>query len=288
MALPVTPVLYESANVTDTGLRYLEIDPPAPLADLVRCIWRLHGTALNGAAPEPIMPDGCVEVVLNLGDHFIRHTGPHARHRQPLRLVAGQLTHAVTIEPSGGVDLWGVRFHPWSAATFLGVRGTELRDRMETLGDVSSELDAALAPFVDATSDDTRYGALVDALVTHARAAGPIEPALPALVSFIAGGRRLLSVRELARHAGLGTRRVQTLFAERVGLSPKLLMRLSRFQRALHLARERADLSWGAVAARAGYYDQPHLNHDCLEIAGCTPSALVTKEPGLTEVFLRA
>jgi AraC-like DNA-binding protein len=38
----------------------------------------------------------------------------------------------------------------------------------------------------------------------------------------------------------------------------------------------------------AGYYDQPHLNRECREIAGCTPSALVAKEPGLTEVFLRA
>ena len=95
-------------------------------------------------------------------------------------------------------------------------------------------------------------------------------------------------MRELSRHAGIGTRRLQALFAERVGMSPKMLMRINRFQRALRIARERDDLSWSAVALEAGYYDQPHLNHECQEITGRAPSALVAKDPGLTEIFLGA
>jgi AraC-like DNA-binding protein len=248
----------------------------------------MQGQMDASSAPEPILPDGCVEVVINLGAPFIRHTADHAPHRQPLRLVAGQLTRAVTIEPSGPIDLWGIRFHPWAGATFLGVSGNELRDRVETLDDASGPFDATLAPFLDATNDDARRRALTDALLARARAARPLDPALPALVSCIAEARQPLSVRELARQTGLGRRRIQAMFADRVGLSPKLLMRLSRFQRALSLARTRADLSWATVAARAGYYDQPHLNHDCQEIAGCTPSSLVAKDPGLTELFLSA
>jgi AraC-like DNA-binding protein len=186
------------------------------------------------------------------------------------------------------MDLWGIRFHPWAAAAFLQVQGTELRDRMITLRDASRSLDAALDPVIDATTDEDRRRTLIAALTTHARTIRPVDPIVPALVSFISNQRALLSVRELARQAGLGTRRVQAVFAERVGMSPKMLMRISRFQRALRIARERAELSWSAVAMEAGYYDQPHLNHDCQEIAGCAPSALVAKEPGLTEAFLTA
>ena len=283
-----THVLYKRASVTDTEFHYEEIDPPSVLAGHVRCIWRLRGPASDGAPPEPIVPDGCVEIVLNLADPFIRHAGNGSSHSQPLRLVTGQLSHAITIAPSGRMDLWGIRFHPWAAAAFLRLQGTDLRDRMLALSDASRSLDAALDPVVDARTDQDRWRALITALTTHARTARPVGPTLPALVSFIAGQRELLSVRELASRAGLGTRRVQAVFAERVGMSPKMLMRISRFQRALRIARERADLSWSAVALEAGYYDQPHLNHDCREIAGCAPSALVKKDPGLTEAFLTA
>jgi AraC-like DNA-binding protein len=274
--------------VSDVGLEYMQFGPPAGLADRVRCLWRLRGPASDEALPEPIVPDGCVEVVLNLADPFIRHTGPGVSHRQPLRLIAGQMTRAITIGPSGRVDLWGIRFHPWAAASFLGVRGTELRDRMVTLGDASRQLDAVLDPVQDATTDDDRRRALIAALLAHARRLRPVDPMLPSLVSAISSRRKVLSVRELARHAGLGVRRVQAVFADRIGMSPKMLMRITRLQRALRIARERAELSWSGVALEAGYYDQPHLIRDCREIAGCAPSALVARESGLTEVFLEA
>ena len=274
--------------MTDTDFQYEELVPPVALAGHVRCIWRLRAPASAGVPPEPIVPDGCVELVLNLGDPFIRHTEPGASHVQPLRLITGQITRAVTIAPSGRTDLWGVRFHPWAAAAFLGVHGTELRDRMVALDDVSRALHGRLDAVIDARSDDERRRALLTALTAHARSARASDPLLRGLVSAIAGELEPLSVRELARRGGLGTRRLQALFAERVGMSPKMLMRIERFQRALRIARERADLPWSAVAMEAGYYDQPHLNHDCLAIAGCAPSALVAKDPGLTEIFLGA
>jgi AraC-like DNA-binding protein len=278
--------LYKRALVTDGELHYQEIDPPAELSGHVRCLWRLRGAGGAGAGAEPIVPDGCVELVLNFADPFIRHLGVGDSHIQPHRLITGQLTQAITIAPSGRIDLWGIRFHPWAAAAFLNVPGSDLRDRMVTLGDASRALDLALGPVVDAVTDDARQSALLATLASHARRMRPVDQVLPMLVSLIGRQRELRSVRELAREAGVGTRRLQAMFADRVGMSPKMLMRLTRFQRALRIARERADLSWSAVAAEAGYYDQPHLNHDCREIAGCAPSALVAKDAGLTEVFL--
>src|SRR5688500_4781287 len=190
-------VLYKRALVTDGDFQYQEIDPPAELAGHVRCLWRLSGAASAGAPPEPIVPDGCVELVLNLADPFIRHPGNAAAHAQPLRLVTGQLTRAITIAPSGRIDLWGIRCHPWAAPAFLNVAGTDLRDRMAPLGDASRALDAAIEPVVDAGTDAERRSALLSALATHARRIPAVDPVLPAVVSLIARHRQLLSVREL-------------------------------------------------------------------------------------------
>jgi len=62
--------------MSDHALQYREISPPGVLADFVRCIWRLHGDPgqdAAGGSPEPIIPDGCAEIVVNVGDPFIRH-----------------------------------------------------------------------------------------------------------------------------------------------------------------------------------------------------------------------
>ena len=61
-------------------------------------------------------------------------------------------------------------------------------------------------------------------------------------------------------------------FDDNVGLSPKQLLRVTRFQRALRIARSEPALSWGRVAHLAGFYDHAHLIHDSNDIAGCTPS----------------
>lgn len=93
------------------------------------------------------------------------------------------------------------------------------------------------------------------------------------------------SVRALAARTGLGTRRVQAVFAQTVGAGPKLLMRVGRFQRALRLARE-SSATWAAIAARCGYFDHAHLVRDAQQFAGRPPSALFPERATLTEVFV--
>ena len=92
---------------------------------------------------EPVTKEP-VEIVLNRGDRMRRLHGDGMVEEQPTRLLAGQLTRAISIAPTGRLDLVGIRFHPWAAASFVGVSGAELRDRMLPL-DALSRLDRAMA-----------------------------------------------------------------------------------------------------------------------------------------------
>jgi AraC-like DNA-binding protein len=234
--------------------------------------------------PEAIIPDGCVELVLNLADPFIRHSASGASHVQPLRLIAGQITRAISIEASGRIDLWGIRFHPWSAAAFLGVSGAELRDNIVSLDEGALGVERLLAPVLDQRAETAQL--LVALLTQRAQRLRAADGVLPRLFSFIAAASEPMSVRGLALAAGLSTRRVQTLFRDGVGLSPKQVLRITRLQRAFGMRRADASLTWGAIAARAGYFDQAHLIHDSRDIAGCTPDVLLGHASGLTDSFL--
>jgi AraC-like DNA-binding protein len=59
-------------------------------------------------------------------------------------------------------------------------------------------------------------------------------------------------------------------FREHIGLPPKTVARVLRFEQAVRLAEE-TELSWLEIALRCGYYDQAHLIRDFRAISGCTP-----------------
>ncbi|HEY7234065.1 MAG TPA: AraC family transcriptional regulator [Gemmatimonadaceae bacterium] len=271
--------------MSDAAFRYREIAPPLALQPYVQCIWRMSGAAQANVPPEPIIPDGCAELVLNFGDAFIRHT-PDGSHHQPLRLVAGQMTQAVTIQPSGRIDLWGVRFHPWSAAPFLGFSGTEMRHRLVSVDDLSASLERSLSNIADAPSEQAQFDMMVVRLLRRLEAARPMDSRVRLLTQTVIARGEPFTVRGLARHAGLSVRRVQLLFRDDVGLSPKQMHRIHRYQCALAIHRAHPRLTWSAVAARAGYHDHAHLIHESRDIAGRTPSELMGAARELTDAFL--
>lgn len=269
------------------SLHYQELDVPPALAPHVRCLWRMSGRWSDATPPEPIIPDGCPEIVLNLGDAFVRHTSD-VSHRQPRSLVAGQITRAITLQPSGRVDVWGIRFQPWAAAPLLGFSGAEMRDCLTSIDDLAPRLGAELDAVADARARASQRDVIVDVLMRSLTRMRPADARLPRLVALVGRRREPLTVRGVARETGLGVRRVQQLFRDDVGLSPKQLHRIARFQRALALGRAQPALTWSAVASRAGYFDQAHLLHDSREIAGCTPRELLGGDGRheLTEAFL--
>src|SRR5690349_13919200 len=98
-------------------------DPPPSLAHAVKAIWCARGTKEEFDAPEPIVPDGCVEIIFNLGDRFVdAATGD----LQPRDLLAGQMTGPVIALPTGDVDLIGVRFKTGRAGAALRIPMWEL------------------------------------------------------------------------------------------------------------------------------------------------------------------
>ena len=82
------------------------------------------------------------------------------------------------------------------------------------------------------------------------------------------------SIGELARDVGWSHRHLSARFREQVGLPPKALARVLRFERALNFLRGVRPRPLAEVALAARYYDQAHLNREFRALAGCTPTEL--------------
>ena len=258
------------------------------LADVVRCVWVLSGPASATAAPQPVVPDGCTEIVLNLADPFRRFRHGGAWERQPCFMVVGQITEAVVIAPSGGVDLVGIRLQPWGASSVLPVPATELRDVLLPLATIAADMARDLPDeLLEESTPAGRAATVFRYLGRHLRctAASPSARAR-AIVAEAMGQREAMTVRNLASRLGLGERQVERELDRHVGLRPKMLLRIARFQRALSVARSDQMITWSAVAMRAGYYDQAHLTHEFRRFAACTPSEFLGRDRSLTDLFL--
>ncbi len=81
------------------------------------------------------------------------------------------------------------------------------------------------------------------------------------------------TVADLAGRVGLCQRRFIRLFAEEVGLTPKLYGRIVRFQEVLRVIDSGKRVSWARLAAASGYYDQAHFINDFRAFSGMNPTA---------------
>jgi len=79
-------------------------------------------------------------------------------------------------------------------------------------------------------------------------------------------------VGQLAGACGIPERRLQRLFADYVGVSPKWVMRRARLHEAALRAESGGGVDWAALAADLGYADQAHLTRDFTATLGVPPA----------------
>ncbi|MEK7728203.1 MAG: helix-turn-helix transcriptional regulator [candidate division KSB1 bacterium] len=267
-------------------MNYLETPPSPPLQRYLEAFWQLESSALlSNTPPEKILPDGCAEIVFNLADPFQRFHDNAQIERQPRAIFVGQMRQHITIAPTGKVQLFGIRFKPGGAYPFLQLPLSEtvnqIIDAEVVRRDFVVELEERLH---EARSFRERKRVAEQALLR--RTCQESDHAVEALVARIIVSEGLRSVTELARDIGLSARQLERRFQTHVGLSPKILARIIRFQKVFK-AREESSNGWSHVALSCGYYDQAHLIHDFKAFSGQNPSAFLLEQTAMSAHLTR-
>lgn len=265
-------------------MQYRESKPSVQFSDVVERFWSVEYDGDVEAPVEPVLPDGCPEIVFNLADRFQRIPNFGDVETQARAIVSGQIRSRILIRPTGRVSLFGVRFRPHGAVGLLGVGMSSLTDQvvpLETVvGGITNELESRIA---EAGTFEKRIAIIESALSTR-RANGDrsIVAGLTDLISD-SGGR--MSVRELVDRSGIGERRIERMFDKYVGVSPKTFSRIVRF-RSVVRSMDAAD-SFGLLdtALGFGYYDQSHMIHEFGEFAGMSPLTYFEETHRLSELF---
>jgi AraC-like DNA-binding protein len=266
-------------------VEYQRHRPGPPLAPFVAYLWSLHDAPLHST--ERIVPSGTLELVVNLNEGAVRIYDPCSAvwRRYSGAVVSGAYKRFFVIDTREHASIVGVHFRPGGALPFLGVPPGELADRhvdLETLwGRAAIQLRERLC--ATAASAD-RFAVLEQALRSRLPGVHRAHPAVPFALNRLA--RPGVTVGEVAAGVELSRRRLIEVFTADVGMTPKRLSRVLRFQRVSAAARQAGAPDWAQLAAACGYFDQSHLINDVRDLTGTSPMHLIRASEQVKDLHL--
>lgn len=246
---------------------YREIKPDPRLAPFVRCFWFMERDYGVPGAHEVVWPDGKTELLVLADGQY-----EHEREPLPRDLLIGPLTKPFTLTSPGRVGLVGVRFWPWGFWPFFRMPVGRLRNHLCAYADVAGPRAGQLQESVTSTGMEAG-AAMLEKHLLEAVAARTLEnhPLVAPLARVILAAEGMLSVQELEDRSGVSSRHLERLFQEVVGLTPKKLSVIVRFDKARRAIFWNPDVDLIEVANQVGYYDQSHFIRDFRSHFGMTP-----------------
>jgi AraC-like DNA-binding protein len=255
---------FEAVTRTQT---LIERPPARGLVSHLACVWVQEVAVTSAPYEHRIVPDGTIELLHELGS-APRIVGAGTRPRT--RLVAP------------GATLVGLRFRPGAAHRLFGIRSSELTDIEVPLdfvwGHTGRMLSSRLA---EASSAKQAVDGLTRAVAAGLEKIPAVDPLINGLVASLRSARPD-GISAIASSLYVSDRQLRRRCEEAVGLSPKALQRILRFQRfqtlslrVLHNHQAQAVPDLAQLAVQAGYADQSHLSRESMRISGRTPAALI-------------
>lgn len=271
----MTPAVlrYEHRYGRVSAMPFLRHVPAPPLSAHIDCLWFHEGPGA-AHAKERLLPTGELELIINLAEDQVRFYDSAVTDRAFYRrgaVICGVHSGFFVIDTAEQTSVMGVHFRPGGAAAFFRPPTSEFSNTHVDLdrlwGEFANELRGELAALITPAA---RFARLEAALLGQLqRDVGTRHPVVWFALQAFSDGPR--SVAEVSAQTGFSSRRFSQVFAENVGLTPKLYWRVRRFQEVIGRLRADTEPDWVALALDCGYYDQAHFIHDFREFSGLTP-----------------
>jgi AraC-like DNA-binding protein len=234
--------------------------PASDLVDFVEHYWVATWNLGCTRHDQEILASGTVAAVVD--------SGPFAKSG-----VTGPVTGVFVRTLTGCGRAFGVKFRPAGIRAFSPRPVSELTDHrlpfVQVFGPAGVHYEREqLAEPGHAGLVARANGFLIDQ--------APVleQPALLARQAYErVGDPEIRTTSALAKSMQMSERRIQRVFKEYVGVTPKWAIKRFRFQAALQQVQSGQRVDFTQLAMSLGYFDQAHFNHEFRATMGCTPTS---------------
>jgi AraC-like DNA-binding protein len=265
-------------------MRYHEYAPHAVLHDCVKCLWILEKDYTPDDDEESVVPDACIELILNVGAPY-RHVGSGGERELPRAFLTGLLDRPVTLRARGVVRLVAVRFQAWGLAPWLHTKAPAPNAITFDFDEPWSEVTRAVASHVRADDYDAAVAHVEEFLIRRRLATAFDLHHVRAAAKLLQHTKGQVRVTELADACCLSARQLERRVADVAGVPPKTLARMVRFDAIRTRLMFAPEVDLTALAYEFGYADQAHFIRDFRAFTGTTPRRFAQEMQAFWSIF---
>lgn len=266
----VDPQAAERAALTASAGKTELLTVPHALRGAVRSMLYYEERFEPGqTAVERVVPEASIRLVFNFGN-----PATLAFPRQPgdVVQVIGAWARPALVVLGGRMEGISLSLRPSATRRLLGVSASEIAGRVLHLDELWGGTGLGLwRSLVAVTDRGARIRLIERALsVDHgdATSAAHVMDHAAQLIEESAGKQ---SIADVAQTVGVGERRLQQLFREHVGITPRTYRRIARLRHCVRTLQGRSGANWAEFAQEAGFFDQAHLSNEFRDLTGLTP-----------------
>lgn len=261
-------------------MNYQTFQPHPDLASLIECYWTLEVPAEFNAQRQRIIPDGSIEMAFILGDDIKRYTSEKEFILQPRAMVLGQTMEPFYIEPTGYVNTFAIRFYPYGFANFIT---TPIKNLINTETPIAqlfgvnpaTELEEKI---IQATNSKERIEVIETFFLKRFNDKTVIDKIIKSTVDSLLQTKGSASINTILKDDLSKRRQLERKFYKQVGMSPKQLGKVIRFQSALKMLLNEKAETLTKIAYDSNYYDQAHFIKDFKSFTGTNPKDFLGNE----------
>lgn len=247
---------------------------PAPaLARVVTSYAEFRENSTTPVDRAEVANSGAVLIVEFDDPLLVSDVAEHDRPRLWQSFAAGIGQAPTATLHAGSQHCVEVRLTPLAVFSMTGMSMHELSDRVVGLEDLFGRTGRDLPEHLAAETDwDGRFGVLDGVFARLADAGSAPDPEVGYAWNTLRRTEGRAVIGDLLVETGWSRARLASRFREQVGVTPKAMARLLRFERAVRLMTEPGHRSLASIALSCAYYDQAHFNRDFRSFAGCSPT----------------
>lgn len=228
---------------------------------------------------EKLLPDGSINVIIDFDDtpKKLFHNDDFTRFTEfEKSFISGQHKNFIHIDAVGDSKMV-VRFRMGGAWPFLDFPVSYLNNRVRQLDDLWDDILDFRSDVFNEKDPQRKFKVAEKYFLSR------LKPGLTPIPAIVTGLESLqkegqVTTKDLAAKAGVSQKHLIALFDRYVGLTPKYLARIFRFQKVLQQIEEQQKIEWTKITYDCGYYDQAHFIRDFSAFSGINPSQYLTEK----------
>ncbi len=255
---------------------YLTHIPLPPLSHFVEWFFFYEGFA-PPHTKEKRLPDGAVELLINLREEpkllFDNHDQGKATEFKR-SWISGQQEGYIVIDVAGESSMMGIRFKPGGGWPFFPFPMSEIQNGVVELDLIwGREAHFLQEKLVAASSPALKFHLLENFLLDWANGQLDANPYIDFAVQALQHPGEDFSIKWLTQKTGISHKHLIRTFDKCIGVKPKMLARILKFQKAIHLLEQRQTVKWTDLAYDCGYFDQAHFIKEFQQFSGINPTS---------------